>query len=194
MFSFNRNNYTSDYPDTIIRIEECLGLVSECGTSKEDLIFLYSVIFSKKPLNVLEIGRSTGASTLIMAGALADNGVGRLFSVDIKDNVNNNTKNVLEYNTVLIIDSSTNLDKNSILANIKFQVFFIDGDHSTDMVINDINQCLALADSECVLLCHDVNMPEVRKGIDIALKNTSHLFDCGTYGSSIQLLVYKNIS
>ncbi len=173
-------------------MEEILDLVPKCLTSKEDLVFLYSIIFSKKPSNVLEIGRFNGGSSLIIAGALADNDYGKLFSVDIEDLVSSDVKTVLEYNTLLIKSSSTNLSNNPFLTDIKFQVFFIDGDHSIEMVSSDIIQCLSMSDTESVLLCHDADMAEVRKGIDNVLSAVPQLIDCGRYGSKIQMLIYKN--
>jgi len=191
MLSYSYENPGPDYPDFLLRSEEFLGLVPSQLISYEDVVFLYSVVFSKKPLNVLEIGRFDGASTLVLAGALANNGVGKLYSIDVQDRLTSEIKNVISNNTILITDDSRNLNSNQQLENIKFQIFFIDGDHSTNMVINDISQCLNLSDTESIILCHDVNMPECLLGINHLLSTTPNLINCGRFGSIIQMLIYK---
>ena len=190
MFSFYKKDRIAGYPDSLFRMEESLGLVPNVLMSKEDLVFLYTIIFSKKPSNVLEIGRLGGASSLVISGALADNETGRLYSVDIVDSLTDTVKRVLDYNSILITDSSVNLNTNVTLSNLKFQVFFIDGDHSAEMVINDLFQCLDLSDSESVILCHDASMEGVRKGIDHVSNAVPTLINCGRYGSDIQMLIY----
>jgi predicted O-methyltransferase YrrM len=189
--SFYRKNFVSGYPDSLLRLEEFLGLVTNPLISYEDIVFLYSIVFSKKPLNILEIGRFEGSSTLVLAGALADNGIGQLYSIDIQDLLTSEIKNVVSNNTILITDDSRNLTSNQQLRDLNFQIFFIDGDHSTNMVINDISHCLNLSDTESIILCHDVSMPEVYEGIHQLLSTTPTLINCGRVGSDIQMLIYR---
>jgi predicted O-methyltransferase YrrM len=191
VLSFYRKNFVPGYSDFLLRLDEFLGLVTNQLISREDIVFLYSVVFSKKPLNVLEIGRFEGASTLVIAGALADNGIGKLYSIDVQDLLTSEIKNVISNNTILIAENSRNLNSTQQLENLKFQMFFIDGDHSTNMVINDISQCLNLSDNESIILCHDVNMPEVYEGINQSLLTTPNLINCGRFGTTIQMLVYR---
>jgi predicted O-methyltransferase YrrM len=180
-----------DYPDSLFRMPEFLELVSERLCSCKDLVFLHSIIFSKKPKNILEIGRNFGASTVVISGALSDNGDGELFSVDIKNILDQKVLELINHNTTVITDSSINLLSNSQLINKKFQIFFIDGDHSFNMVKNDLTKCLALSDQESIILCHDADCSPVTDAIKQTCIEYPTLINCGIFGEKIQMLIYR---
>jgi len=52
--------------------------------SYEEAVFLYGLVIGSKPTNVLETGAETGASAVHIARALADQGFGHLYTVEIE--------------------------------------------------------------------------------------------------------------
>lgn len=51
-----------------------------------EALTLYALIRERQPTNALELGFASGLSSLVLAGALEDNGAGLLTTVDVKDN------------------------------------------------------------------------------------------------------------
>lgn len=170
-------------------VKSLLGPES-CLMNNQDVIFLYSVILSKRPQYVLEIGRFKGWSSAIIYGALEQNNIGHLFSVDIKDWTTETLKKLIKNRTTFIDVSSNELLDIKQIKNIKFEVFFIDGDHSYNAVLSDLTKSFELSANEAWFLLHDADMAEVLRATEDFLSVNSALIDCGTYGEKIRLL-YK---
>lgn len=184
-------DFLPGYPDALHRLEDIKKIVGgKILVDDRDLIFIYSIIQSKKPGYVLEIGRNIGMSTSLIAGALTDVGSGRLISIDIADLLNSQVKELIRNNTLALIDNSRNLLINEVIRDLKFDVFFIDGDHSRNMVYQDIVSCYSLSNPGAVFLCHDNDLPGTLAGIAAAAADVN-LIDCGSFGKSIQMLIRK---
>ena len=173
-------------------IDEIKNLIGRenCLMNNQDVVFLYSILISKRPTNILEIGRYKGWSTSIIYGACQDNNQGNLYSVDIHDNVSRGIKELVKNRVTFINDSSQNLLEIDLLKNLKFEVFFIDGDHSYNMVLSDLRKSVELSTDEAWFLMHDADCAEVIGAVNTFLKSRTDVVDCGTYGEKIKLL-YK---
>lgn len=164
-----------------------------CLMNTQDVLFLYSILISKRPDNILEIGRFNGWSTAIIYGACQDNNQGSLYSIDTHDNVPTGIKEIVKNRVTFVNQSSEDLLTISEIKDLKFDVFFIDGDHSYDMVLSDLVQSAQIANTQAWFLMHDADCKEVIAAIDTFLKSRNDIIDCGIYGEKIKLL-YKNKS
>jgi predicted O-methyltransferase YrrM len=171
-------------------VQSLIG-VNNCYMNMQDVIFLYSMVFSKKPLHTLEIGHYKGWSTCVMYGALCDNNHGHIYSVDINDEIEPAVKAFLQSRTMLIHESSSNLLQIAEIKDKKFQLIFIDGDHSYDWVLLDLHNAVQLADVECCFLMHDIDLDSVNQAVDSFVESRSDITDCGIYGQKIKLLYRK---
>lgn len=165
--------------------------INDCYLNMQDVIFLYSMVFSKKPNHILEIGHYKGWSTCVMYGALCDNNHGHIYSVDINDQIEPAVKTFLQSRTTLIQQCSSGLLQIAEIKDKKFQLIFIDGDHSYDWVLLDLHNAVQLADAECCFLIDDIDFDSVNLAVDSFVKSRSDIVDCGTYGQKIKLLYRK---
>jgi cephalosporin hydroxylase len=162
-----------------------------CLMSSQDAIFLYSIIWSKRPNAVLEIGRYHGWSSAIIFGALEDSNHGQLYSVDIEKKINPVIENLISSRTTLITCDSKHLQKNDFLSQIKFRVIFIDGDHRYQAVKNDLDVAYQLSDAESWILCHDIDIQDTGNAVNDWAITKQNITNCGVYGEKIGLL-YKH--
>ena len=192
----NKTKHTiNGYPTHLMFFEELKQLIgrNNCLMNSQDVVFLYSILWSKRPNNVLEIGRFCGWSTAIIFGALEDSNHGNLYTVDIKDNTNPYVRSLVESRTTFVTDTSKNILNCSIISQQKYEVFFIDGDHTQDAVLTDLHNSYKLSTDESWFLMHDTDMTEVNTAIDIFLQQTVDVTDCGIYGEKIRLLHKKEL-
>ena len=143
------------------------------GVNQGDRRILYQIIRSCKALNVLEIGTHIGASTLHIAAALRKNAdiVGSpcfLRTVDIVD-VNSSSgphatlkcsktpKAMLEEAGFLdFVEFSVARAQGAMsTTSERFNVIFLDGDHSPAAVYAEIPLALKLLDQEGIVILHD---------------------------------------
>jgi len=121
-------------------------------------LLLYEIALESKPDNILELGVGTkGQSTQIFLSALEENENGRLFSIDI--NVRRSIYERIEdrfgkYWTMIIGDSHSQIVYNQV-KDIKFDLIFIDGDHSYEGVKKDFEMYVPLLKDGGLLLMHD---------------------------------------
>jgi len=172
------------------RIKNLIG-ATNCLMDSRDAIFLYSIIWSKRPSLVLEIGRAYGWSTAIIFGALEDSNSGHLYSIDIKNYIHADIEALVSPRTTLITADSCHLLDLTQLNKNKFQVIFIDGDHSFQATKNDLENSYQLTDKESWILVHDIDIPAVENAVRSWCTTKSDIINCGTYGEKISLL-YKS--
>lgn len=143
-------------------------------------IVLYALIAGLQPSRILEIGTFQGGSTLIMCAALDDVGAGSITCVDPELRLAPETWAAVKHRATLVSDASpAAVAQAREIAEGPFDVAFIDGDHSMDGVIRDIEATLpTLADSAHVLF-HDAHWHEVCEGINQALASHPELHDAG---------------
>ena len=157
-----------------------------------DVMTLYSVAFAKNPTNVLEIGRYKGHSTLPLAAAIADlngnlNSTGMVYSVDMVDRISDSVKDLLDGYVVYVNQSSSTLMDNVLINQIKFDLCFIDGDHSYDMTLSDLETCISLSSDNACILVHDQHNPIVCQAISDVLLKYDFLSD-GGFHSMIRVI------
>jgi predicted O-methyltransferase YrrM len=188
-----RNTHTKS-PNFLIHINEIKQIIgpTDALMNSQDAVFLYSLIWSKTPKNVLEIGRWHGWSSAIIFGALEDAGIGHLYTVDITDRTNTIIKSVIESRTTFITASSANILSLDALTQLQFEVVFIDGDHSYSSTLIDLKNTYKILTAEAWILVHDDDMPEVRNAINTFLSQVDNVIDCGCYGEKIRLLYKKD--
>jgi len=179
-----------DYAGFVYNLENWLkeiGSDTDALCSRRDLLFIYTTIYNTKPNSVLEIGRYKGSSTLTIAGALADNNVGHVWSIDIVDLLNDTVKNHIKDYATLITTSSDCLWNNTEFDRT-FDVCFVDGNHSYKMVLNDLEFCAARAPAEQIILAHDNDYHEVQDACHMFLQKFPEYTDCGNWGDNIRVL------
>jgi predicted O-methyltransferase YrrM len=187
-------NTNTNSPNFLKYIEEVKQIIGPdyALMNSQDVIFLYSMIWSKAPKNVLEIGRWHGWSSAIIFGALEDIGNGHLYTVDIKDNTNTIVKSIIEPRTTFITAPSASILSLKELTQLQFEIVFIDGDHSCDATLTDLKNTYKMLTKEAWILVHDNDMFDVQKAVNIFLSQVNDVTDCGCYGEKIRLLYKKD--
>jgi predicted O-methyltransferase YrrM len=130
-------------------------------------VLLYGLVAGLQPERILEIGTFRGGSTLIMCAALDDLDRGRIVCVDPEPRVADDDWDAVSHRASLVAAPSPDaLGRAAELAGGGFDFAFIDGDHTRDGVVRDIEATLPTLSAEAHLLFHDANFPHVRDGID----------------------------
>ena len=186
-----------DYSDFIYRLEDFYKIFEDSIRllkmhhfllTKKDALILYSIVRGVAPKNTLEIGRCFGTSTMVICGALSDNGHGHLDSVDILDAFEPKVRNLTTgFLTEYIFDSkevTERLEK-------KYQLFFIDGDHSLEYQIIDIESSICLSDDNSWLILHDANLKETIDAVKYCCEKYNSLIDFGRLGDQLYILKIK---
>lgn len=159
--------------ENLIKIDQALQL--EGIMNIDELIWLATE--ATKYRRIVELGSYLGRSTR----ALADNTKGRVMAIDdwmgprerlisysdrmlIFNQFKHNIKDLLQKKKVTIYRQDFKL-----LPKIKFNkppdMIFIDGDHSYDAVIRDIEWATSVMRDGGLLCGHDIDMPQVRNAV-----------------------------
>ena len=186
----------NNFPNFLTNLEEIKQIIGPSNSlmNSQDAIFLYSIIWSKRPKNVLEIGRHHGWSSTIIFGALEDIGDGHLYTVDIKDNTNDTIKSIINSRTTFITSPSADILSLNEINRARFEIVFIDGDHEYDPVLTDLQNTYKITTDEAWFLLHDSNMVGVQDAADMFLSQVNNIIDCGVYGEKIRLLYKKGVA
>lgn len=144
-------------------------------------VTMYSLIYGLKPRYYLEIGTFQGGSAVIVCGAMDDTGYGQLVCVDPNPRLATETWEQIRHRTTLITGNSPEvLPRAAEAVPEKFDFALIDGDHSYEGVLKDVEGILPLLANEAYLLFHDSHYFEIKNAIDDALKKyPNQLSDCG---------------
>ncbi|MDM8531587.1 CmcI family methyltransferase [Anaerolineales bacterium HSG25] len=143
-------------------------------------VVLYSLIYGLKPRYVMEIGTFKGGSATIICGAMDDNGFGELICVDPKPAIADGTWQEVSHRATLFQGMSPDILAEAAQAVPEpYDFVLIDGDHTYDGVVRDIEGTLPLLANEAYLLFHDCHYFEVEDGINHCLKKYPQLIDCG---------------
>jgi predicted O-methyltransferase YrrM len=128
-----------------------------------DMFLLWQVITRFKPESFLEIGFAAGQTMGIIYEASGR--CKEYTSVDIDYKNKNIFCKIFPDSAITFLEiSSEYLD---FPQDKKFDFVHIDGDHSYDMVINDINRCWHTLDQTSILYIDDFELP----GVDRAIRN-----------------------
>lgn len=143
-------------------------------------LLLYALVYGLRPKHCLEIGTAQGGSALIICAALDEIGLGQLVIVDPAPQIAPEHWARMAHRAALIAGPSPEaLLQAQQLAGAKFDFVFIDGDHSFEGVLKDIEGVIPLLDTGGYILFHDAHYFEVEEAIDEALRRYPCLVDCG---------------
>ncbi len=145
-------------------------------------LLMYSLVRGLRPRRCLEIGTHFGGSTTITCAALDDVGAGRLVCVDPNPLVPAELWARLAHRATMIRGTSPGALPDAVaLAGGLFDFVFIDGDHTLDGVVRDVDGVLTVAAPGAHLLFHDSHYWEVREAIDACVaRYPGRLVDAGT--------------
>ena len=159
-----------------------------CLIDRSTGLFLYTMTYLSRPKFVLEIGRYKGCSTCFLAGALTDlEQGGVLFSIDIENQLSDEILYFLKTTTLIDIDSKNLLCHPSI-ADKKFGIIYIDGDHIYDAVLADLENTYKLSDESTLWILDDHDLLGVKKAVEAFKSNHPDVIDRGIYNDKIKLL------
>lgn len=140
-------------------LETLKELKSGVGSTLGDYKFLYGFISLIKPRRIVEIGTHYGLSAIAMALALRDEGLtkSRILSIDIACHVLEVAKKHLEQLGLQKYVQLVCGDSSIIGEYSRFDVAFIDGDHSYEGCLKDFNN---VKDKATYILIHDAAILE----------------------------------
>lgn len=135
----------------------------------DEAVALMSLVCSRKPRAILEIGTRKGGSAILMAEALAQlkaNGtMPEGAFIDAVDPIGElaaapQRKHLLPYINLIIGKSPSDVpDK-------LYDVIHIDGDHQYDAVMADLQVAALRSHKETAIILHDANYPDVRRALE----------------------------
>jgi hypothetical protein len=150
------------------------GVTKDKLGAVEDYINLISKL---NPKNALVIGSGSGfipyvilensdAEVILVDALIAETGNGAPMEFeDSKDNFYSNLKH--HKNRFLFVEALSNSFFEFAIQNSwKFDLIFIDGDHSVATVRNDFRAALQVASNQSLIFFHDTNMPWIREIAD----------------------------
>jgi len=149
--------------------EKIRTLDSGLGSTIQDYHFLYGLVMLLQPRRIIEIGRSTGVSTVVMAQALKDLGYSHSESKIVTIDPDESTavvavRQLEEFGLKQYVENFTQRSPEGTRKALEvygsFQLALIDGDHSYPAVRADY---LALKDAVAYMVFHDASSEGVSK-------------------------------
>ena len=139
----------------IIKLEYPLNFRLGDNTS----FFIYTFIRLYQPLKVVETGVANGHSTFIILSALAKNGKGKLYSIDIRPNVGSLLTEDLKRNWELIVLPKASRKKlDDILRNLHpIDIFIHDSNHLYYWMKEELNIALKYVKSQGFIMGDDID-------------------------------------
>ncbi|RKQ68257.1 class I SAM-dependent methyltransferase [Oceanibaculum indicum] len=137
-----------------------------CQMSLGERLFLYSLIYASRPAHYCEIGTAQGGSALIAQSALFDvgNHDARMSLIDIRFDLDKSATQMLERRAVFHEGPSTQmLPEATRAAPIDF--LLIDGDHTHEGALRDIEMAVGLVAPGAHVLIHDAYNPPIAAAI-----------------------------
>ncbi len=173
---FSNSERENSWNAAVEKITDVYGRITAMGgVNPGDRRALYYLVHALRPKNLLEVGTHIGASTVFLAEALsAVSPQAHMTTVDILD-VNNPEGPWKEQGLVMPprqylerlgaagrvefkVSSSSEYLKNAAQ---KFDFIFLDGDHSSRTVYDEVSLALKILNPDGVILLHDY-YPEAR--------------------------------
>lgn len=144
------------------------GFRDELAMADEEGELLYSIVRAIKPKVCFEIGTHKGFSTHHIIQALKDNGEGHLYTTDPYDY---GAKHSLPLEQRHWVDFLDKMGKDVKLTE-KINFAFVDGFHTVDDVVPEIENLLPQLADDAVVIFHDAqNEPSnIREGVNAAIK------------------------
>ena len=118
------------------------GLYSGTGCTYEDYVFLYGLTSLLQPKRIAEVGTHVGAASIVMARALRDaEAEGHIWSCDVNPGFLKRAERQIELNGlsryISLLEGGA-----PVLPPGRFDLSFIDGDHTYDAVQRDLAELL----------------------------------------------------
>ena len=168
------------------------SLISNAQLLQEEKLSLFSLIYTLKPKNVLEIGSYQGGSAIIIYNALEANKLGTLTLIDKNPKIPPNVWQKIKKRTTIHIGDSFKLI-NSLFYNNNFDFVFIDGDHTFNGVIKDSFSAIKILNKDGYILYHDCHHDEIEKAINHIIKKFKNINDCGIISTKINKSIPEQI-
>jgi predicted O-methyltransferase YrrM len=167
---------TVEPPARLDRIHEAPVLMTP-----PERVVLYSAVYGLRPRRSLEIGTFRGGSAMIIVSALDDIGDGSLTCIDPNPQIEPEVLRQIEHRaTVHAVPSPEGLAGLASAPEDRFEFALIDGDHSYDGLVRDIEGVLEVLADDALILFHDAHFYEVADAIDAMLvRHADRLVDCG---------------
>lgn len=166
----NNSEREQAWQGALQRITDVYGKITAMGgVNPGDRRALYYLVHALRPQNLLEVGTHIGASTVFLAEALkAVSPQAHMTTVDILD-VNDPTGPWYEQGLMMppreYLEKLGSADRvtfrvsssSSYLTNAqeKFDLIFLDGDHSSRTVYEEVSMALNILNKDGVILLHD---------------------------------------
>lgn len=146
-----------------------------------DRVMLYALVRGLRPISALEIGSRWGGSAKIITNAMEENGVGKLIGIDpdIKAfrakslHLHNRFEFLEGYSPQSIPDAIKRLGNKSL------DFVFIDGLHTYNAVLADLNGCLPYLSSGAHILLHDTYHQGIDRAVKQVISENYQLIDLG---------------
>lgn len=127
---------------------------SEDSTSEEEKMILFEEIKKRKPKVIVETGTHRGLTTLYLAQAVLENGVGHIWTADPYEwGQRGNFSKFPEHEKVITFEEKKG--KELEVENIDF--LFIDGFHEKVFVLEEIDHLFPKLTKDAVVFFHDTN-------------------------------------
>ena len=120
------------------------------STSFQDCLFLYLLVRMFRPTRCFEIGTYIGASAVIIAEALIENGMGQLYTCDKRD-----LSVIPKFYPHIKIIKSSSMEFLTNLKGIKFDFVFIDGWCKKSLIRQEIPILESFLTDDAILSFHD---------------------------------------
>ncbi|BAY23564.1 macrocin-O-methyltransferase domain-containing protein [Calothrix sp. NIES-2100] len=138
--------------------------------SRDEAHILYNTALKFRGKRALEIGCWYGWSAchLALAGVELDVIDPRLAEADVYESVTDSLQSAGVLDTVNLISgySPEKVEELAEKLQCKWSLFFIDGSHDAPCPLNDAIICEQLAETDALILFHDLNSPDVAQGLD----------------------------
>lgn len=131
-------------------------------------LLLYTLVFGMRPQRYLEVGTLFGGSAAIVCAALDALGLAtRMVLVDPEPRVDDALLTHLQRRATLVQGYSPEALKDAVkVAGGKFDFVLIDGDHSREGTLRDLDGVLPYCLTGAYILCHDCFFPTVAQAVD----------------------------
>lgn len=148
-------------------------------------LLLYTSVYTLRPRRCLEIGTYRGGSTALIVAALDDIGEGRVACVDPEPKIDAATwARIAHRATVIAAPSPEGIAAAAANGGGPFDWALIDGNHSYQCLVNDLEGTLPHLTPGACILFHDAWYGDVEAGLKDMFAKHSSLIDFGMISTS----------
>lgn len=161
--------------------------------SPQERVFLYGLAFAFGPKRYLEIGTCHGGSAMLVSAALDDLREGAAYGVDPLRLITEQTASAIGSRFTLVQGPSPQmLPKAWEIAGGPFDMILVDGDHSYQATVNDLEGVFPIAARDAVVLVHDATNEAVSRAIvDFVKAHDGEIRDCGLIVTNCNVIEHE---